>query len=925
MATTPPPDRPTAPPEIQRSDKSHLVSRLWIARQLNKLSIGWKLNLGFGLLVGLTVLVIVFNAIGGTRVTQYINRTGDLRVPSALASAHAQASLIKMVADIHGYLALSDLGQIADYYAARRSFEANLAELETLAQTSATPDSTRHLNELKTIFADWAMLSEKMFQLHNNPRLNQPGLHLYSGEVQPLSAAILVQTDSMIQLQEQREFSTENSALLKDMIDFRTSLDTMITNLYGFTVVRDFNFKAGYLYRLPSNTTAWENLRQKQAQLTAPQRSQFDAIDQARKQLLDWPAKIFDASEGEHAYEDLYLFQAQSVRQAEQMLSLLSQMTADQQTLLQSDLSTGRLELTSAQIQSLAGGLLALLLGIALAVIFRSIIAGSVRRLTGAAEQIAGGDLLAHAAVESGDEIGQLATTFNLMTDRLRDTIARLEKQTQQLEKLREAAEAASLAKSEFLANMSHELRTPLNGILGYAQILGRDEHLSPTQANAVDIIHASGEHLLTLINDLLDLSKIEARKMELQPADVHLPNFLEAIVGMFQIRAQQKKTITFTYEKVTRLPPVIHADEKRLRQILINLIGNAIKFTDQGEVIFQVGLIDSATSALSANPIEQLATTTTCQLRFAVIDTGVGIRADKLEHIFLPFEQVSDAQHRVEGTGLGLTITRNLVEAMNGQLVVESEVGRGSTFRLDLEFPATWMDDPHQSPNPDREIVGYIGPRCKLLVVDDKPSNRSILVNLLRPLGFELSEAGNGQQAVEQATAIQPDAIFLDLLMPVMDGLEAARQIRRLPELNPDRRVVLIAMSSHAFEKDVAQSTLAGYDAFLAKPVEVRKLLALLAAQLNLTWLYREPTNRVSAPVEPSDEHLTPPPPAEMAALLDLAMQGALPRLKQRALQIAQRGEQYQPFVQRLCQLVDEFDEEQLLALIEHYQQSPM
>jgi CheY-like chemotaxis protein len=310
--------------------------------------------------------------------------------------------------------------------------------------------------------------------------------------------------------------------------------------------------------------------------------------------------------------------------------------------------------------------------------------------------------------------------------------------------------------------------------------------------------------------------------------------------------------------------------------------------------------------------------------LRFVVIDTGVGIHADKLEHIFLPFEQVGDAHHRIEGTGLGLTITRNLVEAMSGQLTVESEVGRGSTFRLDLEFPAVWIDAVYQAPLSEREVIGYEGGRRKLLVVDDKPSNRAILVNLLRPVGFEVFEAGNGEQAIEQALIVRPDAIFLDLLMPVMGGLEAAQQIRQNHELNRERRSMLIAMSSHAFEKDIVQSKLAGCDAFLTKPVEMEKLFALLAAQLNLTWLYRQPAGAAIPPIESSDDHLMPPPPAEMATLLDLALQGALPRLKQRALQIEQLDERYRPFVRRLCQLVDEFDEDGVLALIERYQKTP-
>ncbi len=368
----------------------------------------------------------------------------------------------------------------------------------------------------------------------------------------------------------------------------------------------------------------------------------------------------------------------------------------------------------------------------------------------------------------------------------------------------------------------------------------------------------------------------------------------------------------------MTILPPVIHADEKRLRQILINLIGNAIKFTDQSEVIFRVGLIDAATSMYIPTPVDRLANTAACRLRFSVIDTGTGIPADKLEHIFLPFEQVGDAAHRAEGTGLGLTITRNLVEAMNGKLLVESEMSYGSTFQLDVEFPAYWIDDIHQQPILDRGIVGYEGARRSLLVVDDKPSNRSILVNLLRPLGFDLYEAADGLQAVEKAAAIRPDAIFMDLLMPVMGGLDAAQQIRQMPELNATKPVVLVAMSSHAFEKDVLQSTAAGYNAFLPTPIEVSKLFALLAAQLDLTWIYREPASKTSIPAETQDHHFTPPPMAEMAVLLDLARQGALTRLRQRALQIERLGEQYRPFTKHLCKLIDEFDEDRILTLIE-------
>jgi signal transduction histidine kinase/DNA-binding NarL/FixJ family response regulator len=892
------------------------------ARFLNKLSIGWKLNLGFGLLIGLSLAVALFNIVGGYQVTQNINRTSNWRVPAALAASQAQTNLLKMVTDVHSYLTLNSLWHIADYYAAQLAFESNLAELERLMPAPADPEQTRQLAEFKSAFTAWSALSEKMFALHNNPRLNQPGLYLYRTKVEPLSAIIRENTDDLIRFQEQREPSRANTDLLADMLDFQTSFDAMLTNLRGYTFVSDLSFRTDYMARLLLNTAAWANLQTKQSALTSAQQMRLNAIAEARASLIGLPLQIFDIVQSEHAYEELYLFQTQSSPQAENMLRDLEQMTASQQAWLQADLSRSRTSLVNALLQSFGGGLLGLVLGVGMAVTFRNNIVGPVRRLTAAAERIGGGDLDTHAAVEASDEIGQLADTFNLMTDRLRQTITSLEKQTQQLETMKTAAEAASVAKSEFLANMSHELRTPLNGILGYAQILGRDDQLDLAQAHAVSIIRASGEHLLTLINDILDLSKIEARKMELQPAEFRLPYFLEAIVGMFQIRALQKKDLNFIYELVTPLPAVIAADEKRLRQILINLVGNAIKFTDQGEVRLRVGLIEPETGSYRTVPPLAPEGSTVEHFRFEVIDTGIGIPVDKLEAIFLPFEQASDPRHRSEGAGLGLTITKNLVEAMSGRLRVESEIDRGSLFRLDLAFPALWLGTAAHSPARECTVVSYVGPKRTLLVVDDEPHNRSVLVHLLKPLGFEMVEAENGQQALERAEAITPDAIFMDLLMPGMDGLTTVSHLRqRLP---PHQQVVVIATSARAFEQDIERSLAAGCDAFLAKPVDAGELLDLLALHLKLTWIYRGASPLTHERAEPTDAQLIPPPPEEMTVLLDLALKGELPRLQQRALQLEQLGPQYGPFTARLCQLAEAFDEDRVLALIERYMRTP-
>jgi len=490
-----------------------------------------------------------------------------------------------------------------------------------------------------------------------------------------------------------------------------------------------------------------------------------------------------------------------------------------------------------------------------------------------------------------------------------------LEQRAVELAHAKELAESASRAKSEFLANMSHELRTPLNGILGYVQILSRDETLSTDQKNAVGIIRESGDHLLTLIDDILDLSKIEARKMELFPADLHLESFLEGIVGMFHIRTQQNPNLTFRYEKLTPLPAVIHADEKRLRQILINLLSNAIKFTDHGEVVFRVGTIESI-------PRKEM---TTAKIQFEIVDTGIGMTSEQLERIFLPFEQVGDSRRRAEGRGLGLSITENLVEAMNGLLSVESEIRRGSTFRLALEFPVVWMADFFPGRLADG-IVGYTGERRKILVVDDEAHNRAILVNLLEPIGFELFQAENGQQAIEKARHIQPDVIFMDLVMPVKSGLEAIEEIRQLSELNRiNNHIVIIAASVNAFEQDIRQSMLAGCDAFLVKPFELKKLFALLEIHLQLEWIYKEAPGGDGSHYKKIEsksiaETLIPPPPEEIAMLYDLALKGELPRLSQQLSQIEMLGEQYKPFAVRLRRLADAFDEDQILALIECY-----
>ncbi|MBD2152965.1 GAF domain-containing protein [Leptolyngbya sp. FACHB-16] len=442
--------------------------------------------------------------------------------------------------------------------------------------------------------------------------------------------------------------------------------------------------------------------------------------------------------------------------------------------------------------------------------------------------------------------VAQISTQLGVAVQQA-ELLIQTQEQAEELKRAKEEADSANRAKSEFLSNMSHELRTPLNVILGLTQLLSRDHNLTAEYQRYLETIGNSGEHLLELINDVLEMSKIEAGSLEFHENSFDFHHLLNSLKDMMHFRALSKG-LQFNVEYNANLPKAIKTDEGKLRQVLINLLGNAIKFTQQGSVTLRVSLVtsslDSTIEKLQRSPDQALIT-----VQFKVEDTGPGIAPAELEHLFKPFRQTRTGLTATEGTGLGLAISQKYAQMLGGRIIACSQLGNGSTFSFHISARRVSVPELANKSLSSGKVISLATqqPSCRILIVEDNVTNRLLLRDILLKIGFELQEATNGKEAIALWQTWNPHLILMDMRMPILTGQEATQQIRMLEGQDRTNAITptkILALTANAFAEQREEMLTAGCDDFISKPFKMQEIFKKIAEHLNVEYIYEENTS---------------------------------------------------------------------------------
>ncbi len=592
----------------------------------------------------------------------------------------------------------------------------------------------------------------------------------------------------------------------------------------------------------------------------------------------------------------------------------------------------------------------ALIVAILIGIFTAQWVATPVLRLNTVARNLAEGQWDKTVEFDREDEVGQLAKSFNKMAEQLHESFENLEQKveerTAELAIAKEKAEVANEAKSAFLANMSHELRSPLNAIIGFSQLMTRSQSLSKENQENVGIIARSGEHLLGLINNVLDLSKIEAGRTSLNEKNFDLYRLLTDIEDMFRLKADDKK-LHLLVDYAPEVPRYIRTDEVKVRQVLINLINNAIKFTEEGGISVRVELVkrnqESGVSlatqmqeadkklasylSLGVKPPtvatskfinkQSIINNERVVLAFEIEDTGPGIAEVELDSLFEAFAQTETGKQAQEGTGLGLPISRKFVQLMGGEITVKSIVGRGTTFKFDIQASiADTVEADNKKNNCHVIALQPNQPKYRLLIVDDKPINRKLLVQLLNPLGFELKEASNGVEAIAIWDEWEPQLIWMDLRMPVMDGYEAIKQIKATTK---GQATAIIALTASVLEEERAVVLSAGCDDFMRKPFREAEIFEMMHKHIGVRYIYENSSSHQASTTKDQGQLLTPAVLATLPSELVADLKHAVLSVDLNALteQIEKIRTLNESLADALADCINNFDYDKILQLI--------